>query len=304
MSGVINTGLHPKALIPGVRAWWGRGYNDHEEQFSKIFDKETSDKAYEEYVQITGFGLAPQKGQGSAISYDSEMQGPVTRATSVAYALGFQVTYEELKDNLYEQISKSRSLALARSMRQTKEWVGANVLNRATNASYTFGDGSSLLSTTHANTTGGTWSNRLATDATLSEASIEDMITQIMGATDDRGLTINLMPQALIIPRQEYFNANRILKTVQQPGNANNDINVLKATNSLPGGIIMNNYLTDTNMWFIKTNATEGLKYVEREGISFNMDEDFDTKNAKWAAYERYTFTVADPRSIYGTNPA
>src|SRR4030042_76086 len=246
MSGVINTGLHPKALVPGVKAWWGLKYNGHEEEYSKIFDKDTSDKAYEEFVQSTGFGLAPQKGQGAAISYDSHIQGPVTRATAVAYALGFQVTYEELQDNKYEELSKSRSASLANSMRQTKEWVGANILNRAFTAAYVYGDNNELIATDQPNTTGGTWSNKLATDATLSEAAIEDMITQIMGATDDRGNFINIMPQAIIVPRQEYFNANRILKTVQQPGNANNDINVLKATNSLPGGIIMNHYLTST----------------------------------------------------------
>ena len=304
MSGVINTGLHPKALVPGVKAWWGLAYSDHEEEFSKIFDKDTSDKAYEEFVQSSGFGLAPQKGQGSAISYDSHIQGPVTRATAVAYALGYQVTYEELQDNQYEVLNKSRATSLARSMRQTKEWVGANILNRATNSSYTYGDGKELIATDHPNTTGGTWSNELATAATLSEAAMEDMITQIMGATDDRGNFINLMPQAIIVPRQEWFNANRILKTVQQPGGVNNDINVLKATNALPGGIIMNHYLTDANQWFMKTNASDGMKYIEREGISFSQDDDFDTKNAKWAAYERYSFTVVDPRAIFGTNPA
>jgi len=301
MAGIITTGNHPKALWPGVKAWWGQEYNDHAEEYSALFDKDTSDKAYEEDVQTTGFGLAPIKGQGAGVSYDSQIQGYTTRATHVAYALGYMVTHEEIQDNLYAQISKQRAPGLARSMRQTKENVGAGIYNRAFTAGYTGGDGVSLINSAHTNTNGGTWSNVLATAAQLSEAALEDMLIQIMGATDDRGLLINLMPQSLIISKNNWFNAHRVLKSVYQPGNAQNDINVIKATNALPGGIIMNHYLTSTTAWFIRTNVKNGMKYYEREGISFTQDNDFDTMNAKAKCYERYSFTWTDPRAVFGT---
>jgi hypothetical protein len=302
IAGVINTSSHPKALWPGVKAWWGRSYNDHEEEYTKLFDKDTSHQNYEELVQVTGFGLAPRKAEGAPVTYDSEVQGFVTRVVHVAYGLGYIVTKEELDDNLYSQVSKTRSTSLARAFRQTKENVGANIYNRAFNATYLGGDGVQLCSTAHPNTTGGTWSNRPTVDADLSEASLEDMIILLMGATDDRGLLINLMPRSLIIARQEWFNANRILKSVYQPGTANNDINVLKATNALPEGIVMNHYLTSPHAWFLRTNVPEGMKYFERVGISFTQDNDFDTENAKAKGYERYSFAWGDPRAVYGSN--
>jgi len=301
MSGIITTGNHPKALWPGVKAWWGQEYNDHQEEFSQLFDKDTSEKAYEEDVQHTGFGLAPAKAQGAGVAYDSNIQGYTTRTTHVAYALGYMVTHEEMKDNLYAQISKARAPSLARSMRQTKENVGARVYNRSTDSGYVGGDGVTLLNASHPNTSGGTFSNILATASQLNEAALEDMMIQIMGAEDDKGLLINLMPQSLVISKANWFNANRILKTTLQPGNANNDINVIKATNALPGGIIMNHYLTSPTAWYLRTNVKHGMKYYEREGISFTQDNDFDTMNAKAKAYERYSFTWTDPRALYGT---
>jgi len=301
MAGIINTGNHPKALWPGVKAWWGQEYNDHEEEFSKLFDNDTSDKAYEEDVQHTGFGLAPVKAQGAGVAYDSNLQGYTTRTTHVAYALGYMVTQEEIADNLYAQISKARAPALARSMRQTKEQVGAAIYNRATNASYLGGDGVSLLNAFHVQTSGGTFSNVLATASQLNEAALEDMMIQIMGATDDKGLLINLMPKSLVISKNNWFNAHRVLKSVYQPGNANNDINVIKATNALPDGIVMNHYLTSATAWYMRTNVKHGMKHYTRQGIEFTQDNDFDTMNVKAKAYERYSFTWTDPRALYGT---
>jgi hypothetical protein len=302
MAGVIATSNHPKALWPGVHAWWGKKYNEHQTEYTDLFEVETSDKAYEEMVQITGFGLAPAKNQGSAVQYDSEIQGFVSRFTHVAYALGYIVTHEELQDNLYEAVSKTRSEALAKSFRQTKERIGANIYNRGFNSAFTGGDGVSLLSVAHPNTTGGTFSNRLAVDADLSESALEDMTIQIMQAQDDRGLLINLMPQSLHIAPANWYNANRILNSVYQTGNSNNDINVIKATNALPMGIKLNHYFTSPQAWFIRTNVSNGLKHFVREAISFNQDNDFDTKNAKAMGYERYSFGWADPRAIYGSN--
>lgn len=300
MAGVIMTSNHPKALWPGVKAWWGLKYDDHQVEYTELFDLFTSDKAYEEDVQLTGFGVAPVKAQGASVTYDSEVQGPTTRYTHIAYALGYIVTHEELKDNLYTEVSNSRAGALARAFRQTKERVAANVYNRATTSGYTGGDGVVLLSTAHVNTSGGTYSNKLTTDADLSEAALEDLTIQIMQATDDRGLQINLMPKSLIVAPSNYYNANRILKTEKQVDTANNNINVLKANGVIPK-LVVNHYLTDSDAWFIRTNVSNGMKFYEREAIMFDQDNDFDTMNAKAKSYERYSCGWTDPRALFGS---
>jgi hypothetical protein len=296
----ITTGTHPKALWPGIKEWWGRSYSEHPEEYVDLFDKETSDKAYEEDVEITGFGLAPVKAQGTSINYDTESQGAVTRYTHVAYALGYVVTFEELRDDLYEVVSKRRAKQLAFSMRQTKENVGANVFNRAFSSSFTGGDGVSMINSAHP-TTAGNQSNVLTTAADLSEAGIEDLTIQIMQAQNSKGLRISLMPQSLHVPVQGYYEANRILKSVLQNDTSNNAINVLKAVNVFPKGIKMNHYFTSATAWFIRTNAPAGLKMYERDSIMFDQDNDFDTKNAKAACYERYSMGWSDWRGVYGT---
>ena len=298
---VITTGQHPKALWPGIKEWWGRSYAEHPVEYSDLFDTETSDKAYEEDVEITGFGLAPVKQQGTAINYDTEAQGSVTRYTHVAYALGYIVTFEELRDDLYEVVSKRRAKQLALSMRQTKENVGANTYNRAFTAGYVGGDGQVMVCSTHP-TLNGNQSNVLTTAADLSEASIEDLTIQIMQALNNRGLKINLMPQSLHIPPQLWYEANRILKSVLQNDTANNAINVLKATNVFPKGIKMNHYFTSATAWFIRTNAPTGMKHYERDAIMFDQDNEFNTKNALAACYERYSFGWSDWRGVYGTS--
>jgi hypothetical protein len=302
MAGIITTASHPKALWPGIKAWWGQVYDEHATEYTDLFDSDTSDKNYEEDVQLTGFGLAGRKSEGAGTTYDSEIQGFTTRYTHIAYALGYIVTKEELDDNLYEQVSKRRSASLAQSFRQTKENVAANVYNRAFSGTYLGGDSKSLCATDHPNTTGGTFSNKPTVDVDLSEAALEDGIIATMGLQNDRGLLINVMPRSLIVARQNWFNANRIMESVYQPGNGNNDINVIKATNALPEGIKMNHYLTSPNAWFLRTNIQNGLKYYERTGIMFDQDNDFDTMNAKAKGYERYSFGWTDPRAIYGAN--
>ena len=302
MAGIITTASHPKALWPGIKAWWGQVYDEHPEEYSKLFDSDTSRQNYEEDVQLTGFGLAPVKPEGSGVAYDSEIQGFTTRYTHVAYALGYIVTKEELDDNLYEQVSRRRAAALAMSFRQTKENIGANIYNRAFNSTYVGGDGVSLCNTAHPNTSGGTFANTPTVAADLSEASLEDALTALMGFQNDRGLLINVMPRSLIVARQNWWNANRILKSAYTPSTANNAVNVLVATNALPEGIVMNHYLTSPNAWFVRTNIQNGLKYYSRVGIQFDQDNDFDTMNAKAKGYERYSFGWTDPRAIYGVN--
>jgi hypothetical protein len=302
MAGVITTGSHPKALWPGIKAWWGQVYDEHPEEYNALFDRESSHQNYEEDVQVTGFGLAPVKSEGQGVQYDSEIQGFTTRYTHIAYALGYIVTKEELDDNLYEQVSKKRAGALAMSFRQTKENVAANIYNRAFNSTYKGGDGVELCSTSHPNTTGGTYSNKLSVDADLSEASLEDATIALMGFQNDRGLLINVMPKSLHIARQEYYNAARILKSVNQSATANNDLNVLRANNVFPGGAVLNHYFTSPHAWFIRTNVRDGMKYYERVGIQFDQDNDFDTMNAKAKGYERYSFGWTDPRAVFGSN--
>lgn len=299
MSGPITTGSIPKSLWPGIKHWWGIFYNDHKTEYLDLFDKETSDKNREEDVQVVSFGLAPQKPEGSSVVYDTEKQGNVNISTHVAYSLGYIVTREEIADNLYEKVARRRTQSLARSMNITKETVGANVYNRAFNPAFTFADGKELIATDHP-TESGDQSNELTTPADLSETSVEDLCIQIMKARDNRGLQIHLGPKCLVIPTDLWFEANRILKSTYQNDTANNAINVLYADGQFPDGIKKNHYLTDEDAWFIRTDAP-GLVYYERDPIEFSQDNDFDTENLKVKAYERYSYTAYDWRSIYGS---
>lgn len=301
--GVITTGNHPKALWPGVHAFWGQTYNQHSVEYTDLYDVLDSEQAYEEDVQVTGFGLAPFKPEGAPLSYDSETQGPVQRYTHLAYALGYKVTFEELRDNLYEVVSMRRAQANAFSMSQTIEQIAAAVYNDAfTGAVFLNADGGTLCSTSRPNTTGGTYSNRLSPDADLSEASLEDISIQIMGVQTDRGLFVSILPQSLHIPKQEWFNANRILKSVLQSGTGNNDLNVLKATNAFPKGIKMSHYFTSPHAWFVRTNCLNGMQLYWRDRPMFDQDNDFDTKNAKASTYMRLSVGDTDPRAIFGSN--
>lgn len=300
MAGVITTGNHPKALWPGINAWFGVSYKEYPQEFSQVFDETSSNQAYEEDVEASGFGLAPVKLQGQGVSYDSHTQGYTTRYTHVAYALGYIVTKEELADNLYEKVSKSRARSLAFSMRQTKEVVFANIFNNGFDTNYPGGDALPLFSASHTSLNG-TWSNILSVAADLSEASLEDQLVNIALATNSRGLRIALTGQKLIVPPQEVFNATRIVKSTLQNDTANNAVNAVKAMGLLPGGIVPWHYLTDSDAWFIKTDAPEGLKYFNRQAIEFTKDGDFDTENAKAKAYERYSGGWTDPRGVYGS---
>jgi hypothetical protein len=276
-------------------------YKQHQTQYTDLFETKQSEKAYEEQVKVTGFGVAPVKAQGAGVIYDSEVQGPVTRYTNVAYALGYIVTYEELQDDLYVAVSQTRAGALANSMNQTKERVAAGVLNRGFNSSYTGGDGVELFSDSHPNVSGGTFSNILSTSSDLSEAAIEDMVIQISNATDDRGLKIALMPKSLHVSTSNMFEATRILESVYQTGTANNDINAVKAMGSLPFGVKVNNYFTSPNAWFIRTDCPNGLVHFERQAMQFTQDNDFNTMNAMAKAYQRDSFGWTDPLGIFGS---
>lgn len=297
---IINSGSFAKALWPGVNAWYGKAYAEYPEEWSKLFEKNTSNKAYEEDVGITSFGLANVKPEGSAIQYDSERQAFTTRYTHVVYALGFIITREIYEDDQYDVVGQRKAQGLAFSMRQTKEVVGANIYNRAFNSSYTYGDNASMISASHPNMAGGTSSNQLATAADLSEAALEQASIDIQRFTNDRGLRIAVKPQSIILAPELEYEAHRILKSDGRVGTSNNDDNALKAMGRFPGGIVVNHYLTDPDAWFIRTNVPNSVKYFERRADSFDMDNDFDTENAKFKATGRYSFGVTDWRGIYG----
>jgi len=297
---IINSGSFSKALWPGVNAWYGKAYDEYETEYDKLFDKFTSQKAFEEDVGISSFGLAVNKPEGAGISYDSERQAFTTRYQHAVFALGFVITREMMEDDQYDVVGQRKAQGLAFSMRQTKEVIGANVYNRAFNSSYTGGDGKELISNAHVNIKGGTWSNTLSTAADLSEAALEQATIDIAGFTNDAGLLIAVRPDSLIIPRQLMFEAKRILGSDGRVGTDNNDLNAVKAMGLIPN-VQVNHFLTDPDAWFIRTNIPHGMKYFERRADQFDMDNDWDTENAKFKATARYSFGWTDARGLYGS---
>ena len=293
----INTGAIAKLLWPGLNAVWGKEYTEHPMQWRDLFDSEESSMHREEEVLMPGFGLAPIKTEGGSIAYDTTSQGYTSTYNHVEYGLGFVVTRKAIDDNQYERKALGQTRDLAFSFRQTKENVGANVYNRAFNSSYTGGDGKELCATDHP-IQGGTLSNELATPADLSEAALEDACVQIMGFVNDRGLAISVRPRALIVPRQLVFEAQRILKSQLQSGTSNNDVNALRSLGIFPDGAKVNQYLTDADAWFIRTDVKNGMKHFQRISPEFAQDKDFDTDNLKYKGYERYSFGWTDPRAV------
>jgi len=300
----ITTGNFPKLLTPGIQAIFGASYQEHTPQWDKYFDRETSSRNWEEDVGIVGFGLAPIKGEGEGIKADTMGQGFVKRYTHVVYGLQFSITREMVEDDLYMTPMKRRAQALAFSMHQTKEIVHANVLNRGFNSSYPVADALELFSTAHLNAgaAGGTYRNELSTAADLSETAIEQACIDIYAFTDDRGNKIAAKPLMLIIPAELTFTAGRVLESTLQNNTANNAINVLKAHGIIPK-VLVCNYLTDTDAWFIKTDVSQGLKSIQRRPVSFEGSpmNDFDTENGRWKATERYSCGCTDPRGVFGS---
>ena len=297
---VITRAHHPKALWPGVKRWWGAEYNRHDPIWPKIFERMSSNQAYEEDVEEIGFGLLSTKDESGSIVYDTSQQGSVSRYTNITYGLGYQVTLEELQDNLYQKVSLKRASRLARSVYETEEVIHAQIFNRAFNSSYAGGDGQEMIATDHP-TVAGNQSNHITTAADLSEAALEDLVIQIMDSKDSRGLRFSNKPRCLIVPNALWFEATRILKSVLQNDSANNAINALKANNTFPEGIICNPYLTDADAWFIKTDCMDGLTHYDRMKATFDKDNDFDTKNAKASVIMRFSAGWTNWRQIWGS---
>ena len=297
---IINSGSFAKALWPGVNRWYGKAYNDYATEYDKLFEKRSSNKAFEEDVSISSFGLAVMKAEGAPVSYDTERQGFITRYQHTVFALGFIITREIMEDDQYDIVGQRKAQGLARSIRQTKEINGANIYNRGFNASYVGGDGVSMLNASHPNIKGGTWSNILATASDLSEAALEQAHIDIAAFTDDAGLLIAARPKTLVIPRQLVFEARRILGTDKRPGTDHNDVNALKEMGVVQNTVV-NHYLTDPDAWFLLTDVPNGPSYFERRSDEFAMENDFDTENAKYKATSRYSFGWSDARGIYGS---
>lgn len=295
---VTTRSAHPSLLWPGIKALFGHKYKEQPAQWSQIFEKRDSDKAYEKVVEITGFGLASTKTEGGSVSYDSEGEGITSTFTHVVYGLGYQVTREELEDNLYQEVSQRRSRGLAYSMKQTAEIVHANILNRGFNSSYVGGDGVELFSASHP-TRSGNQSN-LLTAADLSESAVEDAVKRIRQTSNARGLKILAKPERLIVSTDDEFNATRIFKSDLRQGTANNDINAIRVMGSIPE-IVPNVFLTDMDAWFVQTDVPEGLLSMWRREVELSKDEDFDTENAKAKSTMRFSAGWGDFRSIFGS---
>ncbi|MBW2003087.1 MAG: hypothetical protein JRI72_00520 [Deltaproteobacteria bacterium] len=286
-----------KAMWPGVKAWFGVGYGEHPEEYKDLFETFSSEQAWEEDVQLKGFGLMPIKEQGKPTTYTGQVQGYVSRYVHVAYSLGFIVTFEERLNNLYKKVASSRAKALGFSKRQTKENVAANVYNRAHTAGYTGGDGKTLCATDHPSAIGDQ-SNKLDPAADISEAALEDMWIMIAGMTDDAGLKIGLMPRSVHVHRSDWFEANRILKSTLQNDTANNATNVLRSTNAFPDGIKLNHYFSDSDAFFIRTNCPDSMKHYQRYSFDLKQDNDHDTQNLKAFTYDYYSFGWSDYRGV------
>jgi len=301
MAGVITTSSFAKALYPGLSKIYGQAYNEYPVEYTDLFSVHKSKRAWEEEMGTSGFGLPVVKPEGQGITYDTTSQAFLTRYTHATYALGFIVTREMFDDDLYGVVAPRRARELAFSMRQGKETVAANIINRAFNSSYTGGDSKELCATDHPNWAGGTWANEPSTATDLSEAALEQACIDIGKWTNDRGLKISVQAVSLHGPIDLMFEAERILKTPYRVGTADNDINALNKMGKFSGGFSVNHYFTDTDAWFIKTNVPDGLKFWVRNSMTFAVDNDFDTENAKFKATERYSVGWTNPRGIYGS---
>ena len=290
-----------KELEPGLNALFGMEYGRYENQHSEIYTTESSDRAFEEEVMLSGFGAAPVKQEGSGVSFDDANESFTARYNHETIALAFAITEEAVEDNLYDRISARYTRALARSMAHTKQVKAAAVLNNAFDSSVTGGDGKELCATDHPLITGGTFANEPSTAADLNETSLEDALISIAGFVDERGLKIALRGTKLIIPRQLQFTAERLMSSVLRPATSDNDVNALRSMGMLPQGYTVNDFLTDTDAFFIMTDTPRGFLHFERTPLSTNMEADFDTGNMRYKARERYSFGFSDPRCVFGS---
>ena len=296
----ISRGQLVKELEPGLNALFGLEYKRYENQHAEIFDTENSDRAFEEEVMLSGFANAQTKPEGSAVTFDNAQETFTSRYTHETIALAFSITEEAIEDNLYDRLASRYTKALARSMANTKQVKAANVLNNAFDSDFAGGDGKELLATDHP-TIAGTFSNELAVSADLNETSLEQSLIDIAAFTDERGLKIAARGVKMIIPSALQFTAERLMKSAGRVGTADNDINAVVSMGMVPQGYVVNNFLSDDDAFFIKTDVPNGMKMFVRAPIKTAMEGDFDTGNVRYKARERYSFGFSDPRGMFGS---
>ena len=289
-----------KELEPGLNALFGLEYGRYDAEHAEIYDTETSDRAFEEEVMLSGFGNARVKNEGGSIVYDNATETFTARYTHETIALGFAITEEAVEDNLYDRVSARYTKALARSMANTKQVKAANVLNNAFDPNFTGGDGVELCSAVHP-IVAGTFANELAVAADLNEASLEQSLIDIAAFVDERGLLISTQGRKLIIPSELQFVAERLTQSQLRPSTADNDINATRNMGMVPEGYVVNHYLTDPDAFFLKTDIPNGFKLFQRSPIRTSMEGDFDTGNVRYKARERYSFGFSDPRCVFGS---
>ena len=290
-----------KELEPGLNALFGLEYDKYDKEHLDIFDVESSDRAFEEEVMLAGFGNAETKPEGSGVNYDTAQEAWTARYNHETIALAFAITEEAVEDNLYDKLAGRYTKALARSMNNAKQIKGANVLNNGFSSSYTGGDGKELLATDHPTVTGGDFKNELTTAADLNETSLEQALVDLADMIDERGLKVAVKATKMLIPSELVFVAERLLQSQLRTGTGDNDINAVRSSGMVPGGYVVNHYLTDSDAWFLKTDAPNGLKVFERSPLKTSMEGDFDTGNVRYKARERYSFGWSDPRGIFGS---
>jgi hypothetical protein len=289
-----------KELLPGLNALFGMEYGKYENEHAEIYETETSERSFEEEVKLSGFGAAPVKPEGSAISYDNAQESFTARYNHETVGMGFSITEEAMEDNLYDSLSARYTKALARAMAYTKQVKAASLLNTGF-TTFTSGDGVTLFNSAHPTVAGGTNANRPSVDADLNETSLEQAVIDIAAYKDERGLLIAARPRKLIVPPSLMFVATRLLQTELRVGTADNDINALNTNGSIPEGYRVNHYLTDNDAWYLTTDIPNGMKHFVRVAMSTSMDGDFDTGNVRYKARERYSFGVSDPLAMYAS---
>ena len=297
----INRAQLVKELVPGLHALFGLEYERYNNEHEDIFDTESSERAFEEEVMLSGFGEAPTKGEGAAVVYDTAQESWTSRFTHETVALAFALTEEAIEDNLYDTLSSRYTRALARSMQTTKQVKAANVLNNAFSSSYVGGDGKELCATDHPTVANVDLKNELSTAADLNETSLEQALIDIADFKDERNLKVNAQAKKLIIPPALQFVADRLMDTPGRVGTSDNDINAIRNMGMISDGYVVNHYLTDTDAFFIKTDVPNGLKHFVRTPVSTSMEGDFETGNVRYKARERYTFGWSDWRGIFGS---
>ena len=295
----ISRGQLVKELEPGLNALFGLEYKRYENQHAEIYTTESSDRAFEEEVMLSGFAQAQTKAEGSGVTFDNAQETYTARYTHETVALAFSITEEAIEDNLYDRLASRYTKALARSMANTKQVKAVNPLINGF-GTFTSGDGTALFATTHP-TISGTVSNTLATPADLNETSLEQSLIDIAAMTDERGLKIAARGVKMIIPSELQFTAERLMKSQGRVGTADNDVNAIASMGMVPQGYRVNNFLTDPDAFYIITDVPNGMKYFDRAAIKTAMEGDFDTGNVRYKARERYSFGVSDYRGIFAS---